>query len=202
MTSYKNVQTFRAGFLSVSSTLKMVAVRSDETTTNFQQDTRRHIPQSRPWGPQIAYLYNVVSHSCLITGCMCEATAHSTQTTCAFGTLTTSSAVRIKNSFNYSPEIHLKNLFLCKWHAIYFNILEYRADQKPEIRFHTNVKLALWNYLEQSWYGSFPTGEVAPGTYWVGPDSVWIHRTAEGSLALVRTRSLCRTPRSLVCSHV
>jgi len=43
MTSYKNVQTFRAGFLSLSSALKMVAVRSDETT-NFQQDTRRHIP--------------------------------------------------------------------------------------------------------------------------------------------------------------
>jgi len=48
MTSYKNVQAFRPGFLFLSSTLKMVTVRSDETTTNFQKATRRHIPQSRP----------------------------------------------------------------------------------------------------------------------------------------------------------
>jgi len=79
MTSYKNVQAFRPGFLFLSSTLKMVTVRSDETTTNFQKATRRHIPQSRPWGPQISCLYNVVSHSCLIRGYMCVAAAQSTK---------------------------------------------------------------------------------------------------------------------------
>ena len=31
-----------------------------------------------------------------------------------------------------------------------FKILKYKADQKPVIRFHTNVNLVLWNYLEQS----------------------------------------------------
>jgi hypothetical protein len=99
----------------------MVVVRSDETTTNFQQATLRHIPQSQSQRCKSLMLDQKVH-------VWSDRTEHEeslgTQTTCASGTLATASPARIKCSFNYLSETNLKNLFLYKRHAIYFNILE------------------------------------------------------------------------------